>query len=251
MPLRRVLRNDADGRLVLTHYPAGGAQPRHEHGHAQLSFLLCGEIEETIGRRSHAPIANSACLKPAGTDHSDCWGARGALILALNLPHTDLDFAQLPAAQWLSTRAGGLNCILRALLNERMSTAPTLLCSDLIACAVPPRPCRRGAAPGWLRRVREAAVEVPEFNVAAAAAEAGVHRVHLSRAFAGHYGVPLSVYRHHMRVARAAAATIRDRSPLVEVAHEAGFADQSHMTRGLSAATGFSPARLRLFFQSG
>lgn len=235
---------------MLSHYPAGGMQPRHEHGHAQLSFLLCGEIEETIGGRSHAPIANAACLKPAGTEHSDRWGASGALILALNLPRMDLPSGPLPATQWLPAHAGGLDLILRALLDERMTAASALLGADLIACAAPSWQPRRSVAPSWLRRVRDSALEAPEFSVAAAAAEAGVHRVHLSRAFAHHYGLPLSVYRHRMRLARAAAATIRAGAPLAEVAHDTGFADQSHMTRGLRAATGLSPARLRALFSA-
>lgn len=243
-----MLRSDAEGKLVLTHYPAGGSQARHEHAHAQLSFLLCGEIEENIGRRSHAPIVNSACFKPAGTDHSDRWGAGGALILALNLPRMEDGFDPLPRTQWLPAHAGGLDRILRALLDERMTAASALLGADLIACVSPCPTPRRESAPSWLQRVREAAIEAPEFNVALAAAEAGVHRVHLSRAFARHYGMPLSVYRHRTQVARAVEAAVRETETLAAVADAASFADQSHMTRAVRAATGTSPGRLRRLF---
>ena len=72
-----------------------------------------------------------------------------------------------------------------------------------------------------------------------------MHRVHLSRSFAHHYGVPLSIYRHRLMVARAVEATVRSGETLAEVALSAGFADQSHMTRALQRGAGVTPRRLR------
>lgn len=51
--------------------------------------------------------------------------------------------------------------------------------------------------------------------------------------------------RREMRLQRAARALLESREPLADLAEDYGFADQSHMTREFSRATGWSPAKLR------
>lgn len=245
-PLSRTICGDAGGALRLSHYPAGGRQERHSHDHTQISFLLSGEIEERIGLRRHEPLAGFACVKPAGTDHEDRWGRRGALMLSLRLPALDASGPAVPVGTWRPADPARVASILRAALAGGGSIPADLLAADLLAC-IGAEPARRRAPPLWLSRVRES-VHDSEFSIAAAAAEAGVHRVHLSRAFAACYGLPLGVYRHQTRLAAAVGATLRGSEPLAAIAHAAGFADQSHMSRALRSATGSTPARLRRLF---
>jgi AraC family transcriptional regulator len=246
-PLSRTICGDAGGTLRLSHYPAGGRQERHVHDHTQISFLLSGQIEERIGRRSHEPLAGFACVKPAGTDHEDRWGRRGALMLSLRLPGTEAGRAAVATGTWGPADVAAVASILRAALAGGGSLPADLLAADLLACIGAEPPDRR-APPLWLSRIRESAADDPGFSIAAAAASAGVHRVHLSRAFAACYGLPLGVYRQKMRLAAAVARTVRSGEPLAGIACAAGFADQSHMSRALSAATGATPAGLRRLF---
>jgi AraC family transcriptional regulator len=74
---------------------------------------------------------------------------------------------------------------------------------------------------------------------------AGVHRVHLARVFRDHYGVSVSTYIRKVRVQNALALMARRSMSLSELAFTAGFADQSHLTREIRAATGETPGMLR------
>ena len=244
--LSRKLCSDGGGRLLLSHYPPDGEQLRHAHDHAQISFLIAGRIEERIGRRIFEPVAG-ACVKTAGTDHSDRWGGEGALMLSLRLPAVDKDCA-LPVDRWVTADLARVAGIVRAALAGAAPAETGLLAADLLAC-IGRDEAPAGRPPPWLERVREAATEAHHFSIARAADEAGVHRVHLSRAFARHYGLPLSLYRQQIRLARALNGTVRRTDePLAGIAYAAGFADQSHMCRALRLAVGAAPAGLRRLF---
>lgn len=79
-----------------------------------------------------------------------------------------------------------------------------------------------------------------DLTVAALAQQAGLSRVHLTRAFSRCFGVPPHIYLNRVRLAFARRA-IRSGQTLVEVALAAGFADQSHFNRRFKGSVGVSP----------
>jgi AraC-like DNA-binding protein len=79
-----------------------------------------------------------------------------------------------------------------------------------------------------------------DISVGELAAEAGVSRVYLSRAFERHFGVPPHIYLNAIRLAHARRLLLTG-APLAAVAATAGFADQSHFSRRFKGATGVSP----------
>ena len=79
-----------------------------------------------------------------------------------------------------------------------------------------------------------------DISVGELAAEAGVSRVYLSRAFERHFGVPPHIYLNAIRLAHARRLLLAG-MPLAGVAATAGFADQSHFSRRFKGATGLSP----------
>lgn len=93
-----------------------------------------------------------------------------------------------------------------------------------------------------LRRLHEA----PEAAVTLAelAALSGVSRFQLVRGFAKATGTTPHAYLLQQRVRRARRLLARGGRP-AEVAAEAGFADQSHLTRAFSRQLGITPARYR------
>jgi AraC family transcriptional regulator len=105
---------------------------------------------------------------------------------------------------------------------------------------------RSSPPPSWLSRVRELAHDSSgTMSVSELAREAGVHRVHLARAFREHYGVPVTQYTQKLRVHAALRLLAQGDFTLSRVALEAGFADQSHLTRTVRDVTGSTPGALR------
>jgi len=229
-------------QVALRRYPSAGGQPRHVHDHAQLSFLLAGRMREVIGGRSFEPAGPAFCFKPAGAEHIDDWGERGVLIFSARFRDDgDEALRDLPCARWQPYDTRHLPALLRRALACPTDDVEDVLC-DIIAMVSPL--AARPAAP-WLRRIREALDDGEPWRLADAARIAGVHRVHLSRSFAQAFGTTFSNYRQRTMTARAAEALLAGGGGLCTVAHDAGFADQSHMTRAVVAATGATPKRLR------
>jgi AraC-like DNA-binding protein len=107
---------------------------------------------------------------------------------------------------------------------------------------VPPRhECRLG---GGIARVaahlRAHATECVSLD--ALAEVAGLSKFYLLRGFRRAYGVTPHGYLRQLRLARAWRA-IAEGQPLTRATYDAGFADQSHLTRQFVAQFGVTPAR--------
>ena len=100
---------------------------------------------------------------------------------------------------------------------------------------------RATPAVAMARRRLEEAPEVPA-TLAELAALSGVSRFQLLRGFARETGVTPHAYLLQRRVRLARQLLIAGRAP-AEAAQDAGFADQSHMTRAFHRQFGVTPAR--------
>jgi AraC family transcriptional regulator len=101
--------------------------------------------------------------------------------------------------------------------------------------------------PDWLERVRER-IRDERGNgtrVATLAHDVGVHPVYLTRRFRRAYGCSVVAYVQAERVRHAADQLVRTADAISHVAYDAGFADQSHLTRAFSRAAGVPPAVFR------
>jgi AraC family transcriptional regulator len=232
---------------TLTHYPAAGRHFLHFHDHLQVSFVLAGWLSEELEGREHVAGGLSRGHKPAGARHSDAWGDEGVLVFTLRLGESLAAAAGLDAEPgWTSLSGpGDVGALVRSFAEGGDPAAREEAAMDLLACDREAEPVR-AEPPLWLRRARDAIHDAPEaLGIDQAAREAGVHRAHLSRLFRRHYGVPPSVYRRRLLLCRAAAALVRSEAPLAQVAAEAGFCDQSHLSRAMRADTGLTPALAR------
>jgi transcriptional regulator GlxA family with amidase domain len=73
---------------------------------------------------------------------------------------------------------------------------------------------------------------------------AGLSRYHFARRFRDEVGEPPWAFVRRVRDERARTLLRGGRAP-AEVAHEAGFADQAHLTRALRARYGQTPGQIR------
>jgi AraC family transcriptional regulator len=85
-------------------------------------------------------------------------------------------------------------------------------------------------------------------SLADLAATAGVHPVHLARAFREHQGITVAAYTRRLRFERSLrelAELGTSQRSLAEIAQAAGFADQSHFSRTFKKLTGLTPKAYR------
>jgi AraC-like DNA-binding protein len=104
---------------------------------------------------------------------------------------------------------------------------------------------RAARAPDPLVRAAIAALDRPDARVGAVATELGVSARQLQRrvADAVGYGPKLLARILRFRRLQALAATRTGPPPLVDLALDAGYADQAHMTAEVSRLAGLSPVR--------
>lgn len=225
----------------LSWYGPGSDMAPHSHPYHQASILLAGRLLERHGGRDREILQPSAGFKPAGLVHDNRYGADGALVLAVNLdPARPAGGLECAGWRWTACPPGHRAGELVALAREGGDAAADAVWDILAGMAGGP-PKAPGAEPGWLARIRDRLAD-PEDDapIAAMAAEAGIHRVHLSRRFQAHHAVPPSVYRLRYRVSRALAMLAAGAMPSV-AAIDAGFADQAHLSRAVKRQTGLTP----------
>jgi hypothetical protein len=77
-------RSFADGaRAVEDCYVPRLKQERYAHPYTNLSLVLAGSVEETVGGALERAYALSVVIKPGGTEHANQYGARGARIFSV------------------------------------------------------------------------------------------------------------------------------------------------------------------------
>src|SRR5262249_42839682 len=117
---------------------------------------------------------------------------------------------------------------------------------ELMAIAHRERIRRSPPPPSWLRLARERVEDaLPQrVGIRDLAASAGVHPAHFSRVFRAHFGGTVADYVRRRRIDIAKEAIARGRT-LAEAAFDAGFADQSDLTRAFRRVLGVTPSQYR------
>lgn len=228
----------------LGFYLEGSSQDMHSHATPTVSLVLSGSVHEVVGRGEASAGPRAVSIKPPDVRHSDIYGRNGALILSIAIHDSALWCAAVPKPEWTwhpLTRRDFADVLDSFAAEDRRSDAAfELLARDTGT------PLRKGRPPQWLRRVKEQLCDRLDLPLSVAAAEAQVHPVYLARAFRGWYGISPSAFRLMQRTSAAIDAALWDVRAAAAIAHEVGFADQSHMARSIRAATGHSLSQLRL-----
>jgi AraC family transcriptional regulator len=223
---------------------AGGVElPWHAHPRGCVAVVVGGAVEKRFARLRADAEPGTIVTMPAGESHADAFGREGARIVVVETDE--------PVPRVVAFRDWGA-----ALLGHRIArelAAPdayTPLALEGLALELAAAAARGPAAPRaepWLESVRELLHErfrEPP-SLGEIAAGVGVHPSHLARTFRARYGDSVGGYARRLRVEWAAERLARTDEPLVCLAHEAGFVDQSHFTRAFGAHFGLTPARYR------
>jgi AraC family transcriptional regulator len=111
---------------------------------------------------------------------------------------------------------------------------------------------QRAGTPAWLAAALELLYDRyrDDLTIAQIAASVGVHSVYLARTFRRHFGCSPGEFARFRRLERSAALLSGTRMPLVDVALNSGFADQSHFSRAFARCFGLPPREYRLLLSA-
>jgi len=253
-----VRRRDIAGFSVTEGlYAAGTALASHCHADSYLTMVLAGTYCERYAGREFTWTEGALHLLPAAERHENHFPTAVRLLRikiepaalerlgeeharSLTEPHEITG----PLSRWLARR----------MMHEFMSQddiAPLAMegvLLEMLAESARSSDHTHGPdAPSWLRRVREMLEEsyLQAPGLAALAATAGVHPVHLSREFHRHYNMTVGDYIRKRRIEHASELLSNSELSLAEVASVCGFSDQSHFCALFRKHVGVTPSKFR------
>jgi AraC family transcriptional regulator len=243
---------DANGLHVSEHeYAPHLVVPIHAHERAYVCLVVEGGYVERLGRRTRECPAATVLVHPAGEEHGETFAPRGGRILHVELPPRIVDTVggALQEARLAGAPATQLARRIRSELHDWDSASPlvveglTLQLLAHVGRVAQPRP----QEPLWLDRVLELlrARFRERLTLDEIAREADVDPAHLARAFRAHRHCTIGEHLRGLRVEHCCHALAATDAPIAEIAIEAGFADQAHMTRVFRRHVGMTPARYR------
>lgn len=104
-------------------------------------------------------------------------------------------------------------------------------------------------SPRWVGRLREILADhdpgITAFSLSEISAMLDIHPVHMSRSFSKYFRCTFGEYLRRLRTEKAALAILGSDRPLISIAYDCGFADQSHLIRTFRTYMGFNPLLFR------
>jgi len=245
-------------RVVLRRYRIGESTPLHAHAEPYLALVVRGAF------RQHARSTETLCtpgwlvIDTGSEEHRDRIETEVSEVIGFEPPRSWLEAlrdeqGRDPGFAWL-TRRGLRNraLALRSQIEDPRPLSEFVVegaAAELLAIAagVRCRDGRRSRPPAWLQRVEDAVQA--RFRDPPSLSELGVlasrSPSQIVRGFRRWRGSSLGDFARRLRAEHARRALVETATPLLEIALEAGYSDQSHMTRELGAYFGCTPARLR------
>jgi len=208
--------------------------------------MLDGVSAQMTGASQRQREPGCAFFYPVGEVHHERWGARGGRIFSIELAADEL---RLPNS---SAELTGLLAVLTRRIHLESADRDDAgeLAVESLAFALAgelarePHDDRRRGSMAIVRDYLHAHF-TRSLSLREIASAAGVHPVHVSRAFPRRYGVTLGDYVRALRVDYAARELMTTRRPIADIALDAGFASQSHLTRHFRTRMGIAPAAYR------
>ena len=234
--------------------PVARSVPRHEHELAYVTIVLHGDYLEGDRGKLDELRPFTAVFNPVGAAHSTVIGPAGAALFTIefrtrNVRELDL---RLPKETSFDREAGTLlwpGLRLFSAFKNQLTDSQILDSHvfELLGALARLDRSSDKTPPPWLARVKDRLHE--EFSnrlrMRDLAREAGVHPVHLARAFRCFEKQTPGEYQQRLQL-RAACELLRNPEwPLATIAAECGFADQSHFTRVFRRMAATTPLRFR------
>ena len=259
---RRLAAVEVSGyRVVDAAYANGLLLPRHTHARPALSFVSRGGFRETNRNGVAVCTAGMMHVRPSEEPHANRFEGVGTRVLIVDLP-----LAPIVGDRRLRRLVGRTSIVddgsvqslagqLQWELHHRDQASDLAveglilaLLAQLVRVTSSEREGRDASATAArLERAREFidahfARALPLSEIATVA---GLHPSSLSRAFKRRFEITPWQYQRRRQIDWVKAELERGDRPISVLAHEAGFADHSHLTRAFQAAEGVPPSAVR------
>ncbi|MDQ3800365.1 MAG: AraC family transcriptional regulator [Acidobacteriota bacterium] len=241
-------------------YPPHLRQARHTHQLASFSYVLSGSYAESLDRHTHRRQPSTVVFHPPGESHAVEF-EDNVLILGVEFSFEKLSCISRQSVIFeasASCRSEKTNWLGGRIYQEfqRMDAFSMLAIEGLILELLAEASRQRAEAsekscPRWLKQSKDFlhANFNESFTLEEIARVAGVHPVHLSRVFREKFGCTIGEYVRRLRVEFASRQILSGEDSLGEIAHAAGFSDQSHFNKIFKTAFGLTPAEYRKTFR--
>lgn len=253
------IRSMETGGCLLTEriHPSNWILPSHAHQSLIIGIVYQGLYTETICGRSRECGPHSLQLLPAGETHTYEFGRAEVRCLTIEVKPQMLEaisqFSTLPDYP-VHVRGGILSVLLTRLYGEfrfqdntSVLTVEGLILETLgndtrLSATCPPQ-----VRPRWLHQAKDFIHENATKGVSliGLAASVGITPSYLARAFRKFYHCSVGEYVRRLRLEHAAGELANSDKPLAEIALNAGFYDQSHMTHAFKLNLNMTPAEYR------
>jgi len=241
-------------RFMELRFPSALVLPSHAHERPTLAVVINGGFETSLASDVTVCGRSSLRIEPAGSLHTNRFGATGAHIVVVQPdPRSPL---LAPVGDALSRvdhrrdeHADRIGHAIASELRHRDAVSPLALQGlglELVASLARASRTPRSAPP-WVVRATDLIHDrcLEALRIETIADSVGVRPSELVRAFRVFHGVPIGTYARRLRLEWVARRLAESDEPIVALAHEAGFADQPHLTRAFRAFSGLTPARYR------
>ena len=224
--------------IIDVDYYANSVTPIHMDQVSRISIVLQGQVKEYACKKEVFAQSGSIVLKPGDLSHQNIFSPKGSRIVSVVFGddliedlfgHNQIDwqwFHGLPMA----TTAFQVAKELSTISTEEDLYEYTI---NLLAMLLPMTRGKENTPPPWLSLIKEKIQDEfkDSLRTKDLAAFADVHPVYLARIFRRHYGRSVKSYLQELRINNAIRDLSNMEKPLVDIALDAGFSDQSHLTR--------------------
>jgi len=258
---RRLASAEVAGyRLLDAAYSGGQSLGQHTHPRPSLSFVSRGSFRETSRRGVSVCTAGMIHVRPAEEPHANEFDPAESRLLIVEPPvESALGDRRIRRLLGRATivRDGGVRAIARQLQWElhhpdqasdlAVEGLVLALLAQLVRATADGDQSPWQSVPARLERAREFidANFARALSLADVAAVAELHPSSLARAFKRRYEVTPWQYQRRRQIAWVKTELLRGDRPIAALAHEAGFADHSHLTRAFQAVEGIPPSAVR------
>lgn len=242
-------------------YPSRHVTPEHSHEHAYFSFTINGNYTKVYGTQKVECTPQTLVFHPPFQKQTGKCEAGGRSFLI----EIETNFLERLRRYPLITdrlvifRDGALVRFAARLYREFRQTDEfsPLTIEGLLLEMLAERSRNhangsRSRTPRWLEHSRQIANSCfsEHLTVVGIAKSVGVHPVYLATQFRRVYGSTVGEYIRKLRADFACGLLSKTDAPLVQIALDSGFSNQSHFSTSFKRVTGMTPTDYRALFRS-